>query len=101
MVNKIVLITVLFTLAGCSGIRTTDETYSAHAENFNILFLQIPGGDTQKRAMELVPEGGKIKTIASAPTDVTSLIGFINRLIGVDFTFINGEISKNNVADSQ
>ena len=94
MVKKIALVGVLFAISACSGIRTTDETYSAHAENFNILFFQIPGGDTQKRAMELVPEGGKIKTIASAPTDVTSIIGFINRLIGFDFTFINGEISK-------
>jgi len=97
MVNKIVLVAVLFTLSACSGIRTTDDTYSAHAENFNILFLQIPGGDTQKRAMALVPEGGKINTIASAPTDLSSLIGFINRLIGFDFTFINGEISKDDV----
>ena len=94
MIMKIVLATTLISLAGCSGLRTTDEAYSAHAENFNILFLQIPGGDTQKRAMELVPEASEIKTINSSPKDVTSLIGFLNRLIGVDFTYINGTIKK-------
>jgi hypothetical protein len=92
--KKIALVAALLSLTACSGIRTTDNAYSAHAENFNILFLQIPGGDTQKRAMDLVPEGGQVNTIASSPTDVTSFIGFLNRLIGVDFTFINGEISE-------
>ena len=92
--KTIALVSMLFVLTACSGVRTTDETYSAHAENFNILFLQIPGGDTQERAMELVPEGSQVKTIASSPTDVTSFIGFLNRLIGLDFTFINGEIDK-------
>jgi hypothetical protein len=91
----------LFALTACSGIRTTDEAYSAHAENFNILFMQIPGGDTQKRAMKLVPEGADVNTIASSPTDVTSLIGFINRLIGIDFTFINGEIREKGGADDK
>jgi hypothetical protein len=84
----------LLAIAACSGVRTTDQTYSAHAENFNILFLQIPGGDTQQRAMALVPEGGDIKTINSSPKDTSSLIGFINRLIGVDITFINGSTQK-------
>lgn len=84
----------LLMVAACSGVRTTDQTYSAHAENFNILFLQIPGGDTQARAMALVPEGGEITTINSSPKDTSSLIGFINRLIGVDITFINGSTAK-------
>lgn len=78
----------------CSGVRTTDQTYSAHAESFNILFLQIPGGDTQQRAMALVPEGGEIQTISSAPKDTSSLIGVINRIIGIDITFINGSTKK-------
>ena len=94
MFRKIVLAVALINLTACSGLRTTDDAYSAHAENFNILFLQIPGGDTQKRAMALVPEGSKINTINSAPKDTTSLIGFINRLIGIDITFINGTINK-------
>ncbi|MCC6207428.1 MAG: tRNA modification GTPase [Gammaproteobacteria bacterium] len=81
-------------LTACSGIRTTDDNYSAHAENFNILFLQIPGGDTQQRAMELVPEGSDVITMTSTPKDPSSLIGFINRLIGIDITFVNGSTKK-------
>lgn len=90
MLKKIVFVAALINLAACSGLRTTNDTFSAHAENFNILFLQIPGGDTQKRAMGLVPKDSQIITVNSSPTDVTSLIGFISRLIGADFTFING-----------
>lgn len=94
MFRKIMLVAVFMSLTACAGVRTTDQAYSAHAENFNILFLQIPGGDTQERAMKLVPEGAEIETINSAPKDPTSLIGFINRLIGIDITFINGTINK-------
>jgi len=81
-------------LAACSGVRTTGDSYSAHAENFNILFLQIPGGDTQQRAMDLVPEGSDVITMTSSPKDTSSLIGFINRLIGIDITFVNGSTKK-------
>jgi hypothetical protein len=94
MFKKIVLVTALINLTACSGLRTTDEAFSAHAENFNILFLQIPGGDTQKRAMDLVPAKGQIITVNSSPKDVTSVIGFISRLIGADFTFVTGTIKK-------
>ena len=110
MVKKIIFLSVLFSVAACSGlrttddaysahaenfdIRTTDDAYSAHAENFNILFLQIPGGNTQERALALAPEGGDIKSMASAPTDLTSLIGVINRIIGIDITVVNGTTKK-------
>jgi hypothetical protein len=94
MFKKIVVFTALINLTACSGLRTTEGAFSAHAENFNILFVQIPGGDTQKRAMELVPENSQIITVNSSPKDTTSLIGFITRLIGADFTFISGTIKK-------
>jgi len=94
MFKRIALIAALISLTACSGLRTTDNAFSAHAENFNILFFQIPGGDTQKRAMELVPKDSQIITVNSSPNDVTSLIGFINRLIGADVTFVNGTIKK-------
>jgi hypothetical protein len=94
MFKAIVLFSALVSLTACSGLRTTDGAFSAHAENFNILFLQIPGGDTQKRALALVPENSQIITVNSSPNDVTSAIGFISRLIGVDFTFINGTLNK-------
>jgi hypothetical protein len=89
----ILLGTLLVCLVGCAGLRTTGNTYSAHAENFNILFLQIPGGDTQKRALALVPEGGEVVTLTSSPHDLTSVLGFINRLIGIDITSVSGPIT--------
>jgi hypothetical protein len=94
MLKKIVFLTVLLNVAACSGLRTTDESYSAHAENFDILFLQIPGGDTQERALALAPEGGQIKSMASAPIDLTSFIGVVNRIIGIDITVVNGTTKK-------
>jgi hypothetical protein len=51
--------------------------------------------------MALVPENSQIITVNSMPTDTTSLIGFISRLIGVDFTFINGTIKKDRAAKKE
>lgn len=79
-------------LTACSGLRTTDQTFMAHAENFNLLFLQIPGGDSQKRAMGLVPNDATIDTLISSPHDTTSFLGILNRIIGIDYTTISGRI---------
>ena len=94
MIKYLVYVAAIVSMTACSGMRTTGDTYATHAENFNILFLQIPGGDTQKRAMELVPKGGEITTINSMPNDLTSVISVINRIIGIDITTIDGTISK-------
>ena len=94
MFKKIILITAILTLAGCAGVRTTDRTYAAHAENINFLFMRIPGGDTHERAIALVPEGGEIRTIKSErPMDTSSFWGFMNRLLGFDVTIISGTIN--------
>lgn len=94
MIKVIIGALALALLAGCSGMRTTDTTFSTHAENFNILYMQFPGGDTQERAMALLPEGAKIDTLYSTPHDNTSLFGVISRLIGMEHTSINGRIEK-------
>jgi uncharacterized lipoprotein len=94
MLKKLIFTALIIVLTGCSGVRTSERDYSAHAENFNLFFMQIPGGDTQKRARELIPEGGEITTMTSSPTDLTSFTGFINRFIGVDVTVISGTIRK-------
>lgn len=48
--KKLLLIAgVISSLAGCSGITHNDDVYTAHAESFNIVGLQIPG-NTQDRA---------------------------------------------------
>ncbi|MGC2166752.1 MAG: hypothetical protein WA632_12165 [Gallionella sp.] len=44
--------------------------------------------------MALVPSGSDVKAIALSPPDLTSLIEFINRLIGVDVTIILGSTKK-------
>jgi len=85
-------ITAVLLTSACSGLRTTDQTYMAHAENFNFLFLQIPGGDSQERAMALVPENATIDSFISTPDDTTSFLGILNRIIGIDYTTINGRI---------
>lgn len=93
--RKLILIGLsIVLLPACSGMRTTGETFTTHAENFNFLFLQIPGGDTQERAMKMVPVGGKVETLISTPNDVTSMIGFFSRVIGIDYTTVNGTIEK-------
>lgn len=93
--NSIVIpILAISLLSGCSGMRTTESTFSTHAENFNFLYIQIPGGDTQQRALELMPEGAHINTLYSTPHDNTSLFGILSRIIGVEHTTINGEIKK-------
>ena len=81
-------------LSGCSGLRTTDETFSSHAENFNLLFMQFPGGDTQERAMALFFFLFIVRTLISTPNDTDSLIGVLSRLLGVDYTTVNGELKK-------
>jgi hypothetical protein len=93
--RKLLLIALsVVLLPACSGMRTTGETFSTHAENFNFLFLQFPGGDTQERAMELVPVGGEVETLISTPNDVTSMIGFFSRIFGIDYTTVNGTIKQ-------
>ena len=95
MFRLTIVIITLFILAGCAGVRTTDKTYAAHAENINFLFMRIPGGDTHERAMALIPDGGDITTIKSErPMDTGSFIGFMNRLVGFDVTIISGTISQ-------
>lgn len=90
--NLSLIIAAIIITTACSGLRTTDQTYMAHAENFNFLFLQIPGGDSQERAMALVPENATIDSFISTPDDTTSFLGILNRIIGIDYTTINGRI---------
>lgn len=89
--KKLLLIAgVISSLAGCSGITHNDDVYTAHAESFNIVGLQIPG-NTQDRAMELVPEGATVDTIQSTNSDTDSALGIMNRILGVDYVQIGGK----------
>lgn len=89
--KKLLLIAgVISSLAGCSGITHNDDVYTAHAESFNIVGLQIPG-NTQDRAMELVPEGATVDTIQSTNSDTDSALGIMNRILGVDYVQVGGK----------
>jgi ABC-type hemin transport system substrate-binding protein len=91
--KKLLLLTfIAIGLTGCSGIHQSDETFDAHAESVNVLFLQFPGGDTQERAMELVPDNADVVTVKSTVSDTSSFLGVLNRIIGVDQTKIAGVI---------
>lgn len=81
-------------LSGCSGMRTTDRSFSVHAENFNFLYMQFPGGDTHERALDMLPEGAVIDTFYSTPHDNTSLFGVLLRILGMEHTIITGRIEK-------
>ncbi|WP_295893649.1 hypothetical protein [uncultured Vibrio sp.] len=88
--KKLLCILGVMSLAGCSGITHNDDVYTAHAESFNIVGLQIPG-DTQDRAMKLVPEGATVETIRSTDSDTSSVMGIINRIIGIDYVQVGGQ----------
>ncbi|MGC9403516.1 MULTISPECIES: hypothetical protein [Vibrio] len=88
--KKLLCILGVMSLAGCSGITHNDEVYTAHAESFNIVGLQIPG-NTQDRAMDLVPEGATVETIRATDSDTDSALGIINRIIGIDYVQVGGK----------
>ncbi|MCG9555120.1 hypothetical protein L1D16_17125 [Vibrio sp. Isolate31] len=88
--KKLLVILGIVSLSGCSGISHNDEVYTAHAESFNIVGFQVPGS-TQDRAMKLVPEGATIETIRSTDSDTSSLIGILNRIIGIDYVQVGGK----------
>lgn len=92
---KTILVCMLISsfLSGCSGIRTTDRSFSVHAENFNILYMQFPGGDTHERALDMLPDGAQIDTFYSTPHDNTSFFGVLSRIIGMEHTTITGRLS--------
>ncbi len=94
MLRKSLALLAIVSVTACSGIRTTDETFTTHAESFNILFLQVPPSDSKKRALEMVPEGGKIVSMQTTPDDLTSFLSVVNRIIGIDISRVEGTLPK-------
>ncbi|EAS64653.1 hypothetical protein C0W92_15000 [Photobacterium angustum] len=77
-------------LTGCSGITHNKDVYTAHAESFNIIGFQVPG-NTKERVMELIPEGATVETVQSTNSDTTSVLGVLNRIIGIDYVQVGGK----------
>ena len=88
--KKLLVVLGIVSLAGCSGINHNEEVYTAHAESFNIVGFQVPG-NTQDRAMELVPEGATVDTVTSTNSDTTSVLGVINRIIVIEYVQVGGK----------
>ena len=80
-------------LGSCTGIRRSGDQFTAHAESFNILGLQIPEDD-YKAAMKQVPAGADIHTVEATANDWTSVWGGFNKIIGFSGTAISGKVSK-------
>ena len=88
--KKLTALLVLASLsASCSGLRETDDGFSAHAESFRIVGFAIPGED-DAAAMALVPEGATITTVHSSPADWTSFFGVLNNILGFSVTTVSG-----------
>jgi len=78
-------------LAGCAGIRETNNQFTAHAECFRFIGNAIPADD-QAAARALVPQGSKVNitNLQSTPADWTSILGGIGNIIGFHSTTISG-----------
>jgi len=87
--KKLLLLGVLAASASCAGMRENGDSYTAHAEAFNLFGLQIPHDDYEAAWAE-VPEGTEVVTIASTPSDWDSVLGVLNRIIGFSSTQISG-----------
>jgi len=88
--KKLVPLALLsLTLASCAGMRQDGDDFTAHAESFNLVGLQIPGDD-YAAAMEQVPEGATVHTVRSTPADWSSVTGVLNRILGFSYTEVSG-----------
>ena len=94
MKNKLVFtIIALMGLSACSGMRQSGNSFTVHAESLNLVGFRIPGDDHQ-RASAAVPVGAQVNTVLSSPSDWTSLLGVLNRILGVSITEISGQTTK-------
>ena len=93
MKKTILLALLVALLAGCSGMRKTGSTFTAHAESFRILGFPIPEDD-QAAARKMVPKGATIQNVSSTPADWTSVWGGLWNILGFHMTEIGGTVSE-------
>ena len=93
IMKKITALSVLACCLGaCSGMQRTGDTFTVHAESLNLVGFQFPGGEYSK-ARSMVPAGADIHTVTSGPSDLTSVVGVFNRILGISYTEISGKAS--------
>jgi len=61
---------------------------TSHAESFNIVGISVPANDYEE-AWSQVPEGATVHSVSSSPKDWTSVLGFLNNLMGFTTTQIS------------
>ena len=91
--KKLLLFSAAALLAGCSGMRTNNGAFAAHAESIRLFGCAIPRDD-MKRAQELVPAGAENITVSSTPADWTSVTGVIGNILWPHSTMVTGTLPK-------
>lgn len=95
--RKLVLATLasaaFLSLTGCSGLHSSGNLVTGHAEAFHIVGFQIPSS-AQDRLALMVPKGAKMVTAITQPEDTDSLVGVLNRIFGVGTCTASWEESK-------
>jgi hypothetical protein len=72
-------------LGGCYGLHKSGKITTVHAESLHIFGLQLPGS-AQDKAVSMVPKGAELVTGASAPEDLDSFFGILNRIWGIGYS---------------
>lgn len=83
------LVSTLLLASACSGVRSTSNTFSTHAESLRIVGIPIPEDD-QAAARALVPAGAEITSVHSTPADWTSFFGVLGNVFWIHQTVISG-----------
>jgi len=77
-------------LAGCSELHQTGSQFTATGTSANILFFQIPR-DPMVSAQQQIPSGAMVTNTNNSPNDWHTVVGFLNRLLGVGWSQIGGK----------
>jgi hypothetical protein len=76
-------------LTSCAELHQHQDRFVASGASANILFFQIPK-DPLVAAQEKVPAGATVTNVNGTPNDWTTVLGFLNRLLGVGTVQIGG-----------
>ncbi|MEO0480238.1 MAG: tRNA modification GTPase [Planctomycetota bacterium] len=90
-ISRLFVLGMVLLATSCSGVRSTDQTFSSHGETIRLIGWAI-AGDDQQAALDHVPAGATITNVSSTPADWSSIIGVLNSIIGFNSTSIGGTI---------
>ena len=90
MKKKLTLVMLAFLLSNCSSLEVRNKNYIASGYSFNLLGLKIPDDSLVLAEKEIPKEAETKNIIHHTPSSWSSLVGTLNRIIGVGFTQISG-----------